>query len=43
MNKFAAWVLVIYAIAITGFAGYELSVIDKLNWVITILSSGSPH
>jgi hypothetical protein len=43
MSRFTAWVLVIYAIALTGVAGYQYEVIDHLHWVIRILLAGSPQ
>jgi hypothetical protein len=43
MSRFGAWVLVIYALAVTGFAGYQYEVIEHLHWVIRILLAGSPQ
>lgn len=43
MSKFTGWILVIYALAATGVAAYEYAVIDRLNWVIRVLLSGTPN
>jgi len=43
MTKLANWLLVIYVLAITGIAGYEYAVIQRLEWVIRILLAGSQN
>lgn len=43
MNKFSAWALVIYAVAVTGFAGYEYGYIIWLEKMAAVLMSGSPN
>ena len=43
MSRFAGWVLIIYAVALTGYAGYQYAEIEKLQWVIRVLMSGTAH
>lgn len=43
MSKLAGWILAIYVLAVTGIAAYEYAVIDRLNWVIQVLMSGTAH
>lgn len=43
MNKISGWALAIYVLAITGIAAYEYAVIDRLQWVIRILTYGTSH
>lgn len=43
MTKLAGWLLAIYVLAITGIAGYEYAVIERLQWVIRVLLAGSPN
>ena len=43
MSKLAAWLLVIYALAITGLAAYEYAAIQHLQFVLKLLLSGSPN
>ena len=43
MNKIAGWVLAVYVLAITGIAGYEYAVIDKLQMIIRVLLAGNPN
>ena len=41
--KYAVWLLAVYSLALTGFAGYQLARIDHLLWIINMLLQGSPH
>jgi hypothetical protein len=43
MSKFTVWTIGIYALIITGVAGYELAEIQKLKWVISLLLAGSSN
>jgi hypothetical protein len=43
MTKLSGWLLAIYVLAITGIAGYEYAVIQRLEWVIRILLAGSQN
>lgn len=43
MNRFASWVLVMYALGITGFAAYQYAYVQHLNFIIRMLVGGSPN
>ena len=40
MSRFTAWVLVLYALAVTGFAAYELAFVQHLQFIIKLLAGG---
>jgi hypothetical protein len=43
MKTLSSWLLIVYVLAITGIAGYEYAVIERLQWVIRVLLAGSQN
>jgi hypothetical protein len=43
MSKTASWLLIIYALLVTGIAGFEAAYIGHLQFIISILLHGSSN
>jgi hypothetical protein len=43
MSKTASWLLIIYALLVTGIAGFEAAYIGHLQFIVRLLVGGSPN